>query len=350
MKKFINTIPTSFTILESLKKMDEIKLKLLIIVDGNIFKGVLSIGDIQRAIINQVDLNQETSSITRQIITVCTVEDSSEFVKAKMLELRTECMPIVNDSMELVDVIYWGDLFVNEDKKLNQFDLPIVIMAGGKGSRLKPLTNIIPKPLIPVGDKTIIETIMDSFIKHGSNRFLISVNYKSEFIKYYMNTVLDASVEVNYFEEDKPLGTAGSLHLLKDKIHETFFVSNCDILVDEDYSEILKYHKENKNELTVVAALKNISIPYGTIESGEEGLITSMTEKPELNYLINSGLYILEPHLISEIPENEFFHITNLINQLIADKRRVGVFPVSEKSWKDMGEWGEYFKFINLKF
>ncbi|WP_460545713.1 sugar phosphate nucleotidyltransferase, partial [Echinicola sediminis] len=150
--------------------------------------------------------------------------------------------------------------------------------------------------------------------------------------------------ELNFFKEDKPLGTAGSLHLLKGKLKETFFVSNCDILIDEDYSQILKYHKENRNEITLVPALKHISIPYGTIETGENGVLENMAEKPNWTIKINAGLYVLEPSLIDEIPENEFFHITHLIEKVKKRNGRVGVFPVSEKSWKDIGEWDEYLR------
>lgn len=135
--------------------------------------------------------------------------------------------------------------------------------------------------------------------------------------------------------------------MLKDDLKETFFVSNCDILVDEDYAEILKYHKENKNELTLVAAMKTYYIPYGTIETKEKGLLETIREKPEITFKINAGFYILEPQLIKDIPRNKTFHITSLIAKLQAQKRRIGVFPVSENSWKDIGEWNDYLKLIH---
>ena len=142
------------------------------------------------------------------------------------------------------------------------------------------------------------------------------------------------------------MGTAGSLFLLKDRIKETFFVNNCDILIDQDYSEILDYHYENKNEITLVAALKNITIPYGTLETGINGSLIELKEKPDLTFKINSGMYILEPHLLNEIPENKVFHITQLIDQVKKRNGKVGVYPVSEKSWKDIGDWNEYLKLI----
>ena len=145
------------------------------------------------------------------------------------------------------------------------------------------------------------------------------------------------------------MGTAGSLSLLKDQIKETLFVSNCDILIDQDYSEVLKYHRENKNEITVVAALKHYPIPYGTIETGENGRLLELIEKPEISFKINTGIYILEPHLLNEIPENVVFHMTQLIKNVNKRNGLVGVFPVSEKSWKDIGDWDEYYQNIHCR-
>jgi dTDP-glucose pyrophosphorylase len=344
-----NIISQNLTIISALKLMDEIKRKLLIIVEeDNKFKGVLSLGDIQRAIINQKSFETPINEIFREIITVANQNQSFEEIKSIMIEQRVEAMPVIDNSGYLTTVYYWEDIIDEKQKKITEINLPVIIMAGGEGTRLRPLTNVIPKPLVPIGEKTMIETIIDNFFKFNCSQYYISVNYKSALIKYYLDQHVTKNIELNYFQEDKPLGTAGSLTLLKGKINETFFVSNCDILVEDDYYEILKYHRENKNELTVVAAVKNFSIPYGTIETGEEGLLKSITEKPDINYLINSGMYILEPGLIDEIPENTFYHITSLILKLKSENRRVGVFPVSDKSWIDIGEWKEYFKYLNI--
>ncbi|GAB5418343.1 MAG: nucleotidyltransferase family protein [Crocinitomicaceae bacterium] len=343
-------ISASSTLMDALKQMDAQGRKLLVVLENEIFQGVLSIGDLQRAILSQKPLETKISEVLRTIITVAHPSESKEAIKAKMLELRSEAMPVVDDRKKLVEIIHWEDVFGTTKKaEENSMNLPVVIMAGGKGTRLRPLTNVIPKPLIPVGEKTMLETIVESFTQYGCDTFHLSVNYKAELIRYYLENNPVENAKFTYFEEPKPLGTAGSLSLLKDQIQDTFFVTNCDILVEQDYTQIYKYHKENNNELTVVGALKHIDIPYGTLEAGENGILKEITEKPSLTYLINSGLYILEPHLIAEIPNDEFYHITHLIGKLMQEKRRVGVFPVSEKSWKDIGEWKEYMKFIDLK-
>ena len=338
------------TILCVLKKMDLSRRKLMIVMDKNQFASLISIGDIQRAIIKGMDLHAPIYQILRHEVSFATTQDDLALVKERMKARRNEFMPVVSPSGELVNVIFWEDLFGEKrsSKAAVRLNLPVIIMAGGQGTRLKPLTNVLPKPLIPIHSKTIIEEIMDRFVDCGCNDFFLSVNYKAEFIRYYFDSLQNPAYRIDYFQEDKPLGTAGSLHLLKDKIHLTFFVSNCDIIIEQDYSEIVNYHRENNNEITVVAALKNYSIPYGTLTTREDGLLKTIEEKPEITFKINTGFYILEPHLINEIPDNKFYHITYLIEKLQQEKRRVGVFPVSEKSWIDIGNWEEYLTHIRV--
>lgn len=330
-----------------MQSMDMLCTKLLIVVDDDGFYcGLLSIGDIQRAILQGKPLDTEIGKVLRSDYIIAKLEDSKDEIKKIMLSIRAEFMPIVNEQKEIVDVIFWEDIFEKEKQiPLDQFDLPVVIMAGGYGSRVRPLTNVFPKPLLPIGDKSMLEEIFSRFYRHGSNRFYISVNYKAELIEFYLtNQNLPCSIE--YFKEEKPLGTAGSLHLLKGELNSTFFVSNCDILIDQDYAAILQYHREQKNEITLVSALKNIDIPYGTLNTGMNGVLESLSEKPSFTFQINSGMYILEPTALNDIPENEFFHITHLIEKLMKENRKVGVFPVSEKSWMDMGTLDDYIKII----
>lgn len=342
------TVSTEASIIATLKKMDSEGVKLLFVFNGNTFKGIVTIGDIQRAIINNIDLSTPISSIIDTTKIYAKESDNIEDIKKVMLRLRSECMPVVDEDGNLVRVYFWKDLFETKAVERPFLGLPVVIMAGGIGSRLAPLTNIYPKPLIPIGEKTIVESIMDKFVKYGCHDFHMSVNYKADTIKNYFDFINNPEYNVSYFQEDKPMGTAGSLRLLKDKINSTFFVSNCDILIEDDYASILEYHRYNKNELTVVAAVKTISIPYGTIITGENGLLESIEEKPTLTFKINTGLYILEPSLLDDIPD-EFFHITHLMEKLKAQGRRVGVYPISQNDWKDMGDWAEYLKLINVK-
>lgn len=341
-------IPFDYSLLDAMKFMDEQKVKTLFVIKENSFEGLLTLGDIQRAIIKNVSLTAPISTILNKNKVYGYVSEGEEVIKDKMRRMRAEVMPIIDERGDLVDVWFWADLFNKEDlTEREKINLPVVIMAGGKGTRLKPITNVIPKPLVPIGDKTILETILDQFEEIGCTKFYMSVNYKADIMKYYLSQ-LDHKYDIEFFQEDKPLGTIGSVSLLKGQITTPFFVSNCDIIIDQDYRDVYEYHQSNHNDLTIVTAVKSIRIPYGVIETGEDGLMTGLQEKPETTYMINTGVYILNPELINEIPEGQFFHITHLMEKIKARGGRVGCFPVSEHAWKDMGEWPEYLKMINV--
>ena len=340
------SVQISLSIIQSLKEMDEKKVKLLLVFDDDKFVSILTIGDIQRAIINGVDLNNPIISIISTKKQFVSPNESNEDIRQKMLNLRSECMPVVDEDGNLADVYFWNDFFKHSEQQYREkINLPVVIMAGGKGTRLKPITNVIPKPLVPVGDRTILEEIMEQFEGIGSKRFYMSVNYKSDMMRFYLDQ-LPHKYQIEFLEETKPLGTIGSVSLLKGKIATPFFVSNCDILIDQDYRDVYDYHQKNENDITIVTAVKSICIPYGVIETGDDGLMVGLKEKPE-TYMINTGVYLLNPDLIEKIPKGEFFHITHLMEKVKEQGGRVGCFPVSEGAWKDMGEWSEYLKMIN---
>lgn len=346
IKRIIITLSTS--LLDAMKQMDEVKVKTLMVFENGRFEGLVTIGDIQRAIINNISLQEPVSHILNKKKVYGYQLEDEDIIKDKMRKMRAEVMPILNNQDELVDVWFWDDLFKKTELlQREKINLPVVIMAGGKGTRLKPITNVIPKPLIPIGDKTILEEIMNQFEGIGCKHFYMSVNYKSDIMRYYLDQ-LEHHYNIEFFEETKPLGTIGSVSLLKGKITTPFFVSNCDIIIDQDYRDVYEYHLNNRNDLTIVTAVKSIKIPYGVIETGTDGLMTGLQEKPEQTYMINTGVYILNPECIDEIPKGEFFHITHLMEKIKSRGGRVGCFPVSEYAWRDMGEWPEYLKMINV--
>ena len=337
------------TIIQAMKIMDDRRAKSLLVFNNESFIGMITNGDLQRAIISNKPFDATIGSIVDNTSKkYAHVDDDEEHVKSWMIEVRAEMMPVVDSTGKLIKVIFWNDLF-DEPQKDNRknINLPVVIMAGGKGTRLKPLTNVIPKPLVPVGDRTILEVIMDQFEEIGCRKFYMSVNYKADMMKYYLRQ-LNHQYDIEFFMEEKPLGTIGSVSLLKGKITTPFFVSNCDSINEQDYRDVWDYHVNNHNDMTIVTMVKSFKIPYGVIETGEDGLMTALKEKPEQTYQVNTGVYILNPECIDEIPEGEFFHITHLMEKVQARGGRVGCFPVSEHSWKDMGEWPEYLKMINV--
>lgn len=340
------SVNPKITILNALKQMDCFETKLLIVIEDEKFVSLLSIGDIQRAILRNVSLDTPIGSIFRKKITLSHTAESFEQIKNKMLSLKTEFMPVVNSDNEIVTIYFWKDIFGQKYKSIvHKLDIPVVVMAGGKGTRLKPLTNIIPKPLIPIDDKSIMERIIESFCDVGSNKFFVTVNYKADMIKHYFDSI-DKNYTLEYAHEKSFLGTAGSLYLLREELKSTFFVTNCDILINQDYTEIYDVHIQNKNHITIVVAIKNFHIPYGTIKMDEIGAFKSLEEKPELSYMINTGVYVLEPTVLDEIQDNEFLHITSLIERCNSKGLKVGIFPISEGSWQDMGQWDEYLKII----
>ena len=341
-------IAPSTSLLAALKTMDERKVKTLFVFNEGHFEGLFTLGDVQRAIIKNIGLDKEVGSILDRHKIYGYKGEEDAVIREKMRSIRAEVMPILDDRGEITDVWFWDEVF-NEQEPDNRpkINLPVVIMAGGKGTRLKPITNVIPKPLVPVGDKTILEVIMDQFEAIGCHKFYMSVNYKADMMKYYLSQ-LDHHYNIEFFMEDKPLGTIGSVSLLRGKITTPFFVSNCDSINEQDYRDVWDYHVNNHNDMTIVTMVKSFKIPYGVIETGEDGLMTALKEKPEQNYQVNTGVYILNPELIDEIPQGEFFHITHLMEKVQKRGGRVGCFPVSEHSWKDMGEWPEYLKMINV--
>lgn len=343
------TIDSHKTIIQTMKLMDEGHTKSLLVFERERFLGLITNGDLQRAIIANKPFDTTIGTIVDNTKKkYAHTNDDEEHIKSWMLEVRAEMMPVIDSTGKLAKVIFWNDLF-DEPQKDNREDinLPVVIMAGGKGTRLKPITNVIPKPLIPVGDKTILEEIMNQFEGIGCKSFYMSVNYKSDMMRYYLDQT-EHHYNIEFFEETKPLGTIGSVSLLKGKITTPFFVSNCDIIIDQDYRDVFEYHQNNHNDLTIVTAVKSFKIPYGVIETGIDGLMIGLQEKPDITYMINTGVYLLNAECINEIPEGEFFHITHLMEKIKARGGRIGCFPVSEHAWKDMGEWPEYLKMINV--
>lgn len=332
-------ISEEITIKEAIKKLDQTAKKVLLITKDKSLKGIITDGDIRRWILINGSLNEKVKMIMNNNPIYLRKEEAWQ-AKDIMKKKSIEAIPIVNKEEEIIKVIFWKDSY-NENLKVNNlFNNPVVIMAGGKGTRLHPLTKVFPKPLIPIGDIPIVERIIDRFVCFGCKDFYLTINYKKNLIKAYFND-LDKDYVVEYVEEEKPLGTGGSLYLLKNKLKETFFISNCDTLIDENYYKMLQFHRQSENKITVIASLKFFTVPYGVIELDDKSMIKNIIEKPECSYLVNTGMYILEPETLQDIPDNEFYHITDLVEKYIKKGERVGAYPISEEAWLDMGQFNE---------
>lgn len=337
-------ITTEYSVMDAIKVLDQTHERIVMILDGGKLVGILTDSDVRRAILDNKDLSQ--SVINAMNPNPCIVfEDEGMDARheaEKLMELRNlDAVPIVDIQGRLCGLEVRHGNLEHKTKRSEAISAPVVIMAGGKGTRLAPYTNVLPKPLIPIGEKTILEHVIESFERSGCRDYHISVNYKKNLIKAFFQDA-EYNRNISFVEEDKFLGTAGSLYLLKGKIKDTFFVSNCDILLDVDYSHVYKFHKDNQNVITMITSLKDYTIPYGIVELSDDsemdGRVSGLKEKPSLNFLINTGVYVLEPEVLEMIPENEFFHITDLIEQCITAGKKVGAYPITEKSWEDMGE------------
>jgi len=216
-------------------------------------------------------------------------------------------------------------------------------MAGGKGTRLDPFTRILPKPLIPINGEPIIKIIMDKFNEYQTKKFYVSINHQSRMIKAYFGDN-NSEYDINYLEELEPLGTAGSLRYLVGKVSGPLIVTNCDIIIESDYNEMLAYHKENNNDITAVGAYRQYIIPYGVCEIENGGNLRKITEKPEYSFIVFTGFCILQGEILKHIPENKAYYMTDLMEKVRSEGGKVGVYPVSEDSWVDIGQWEEYKK------
>ena len=216
-------------------------------------------------------------------------------------------------------------------------------MAGGKGDRLAPFTKVLPKPLIPINEKPVIEHIIEKFTLFGAKNFYLTVNYKSRILKSFF-LELKPNYSVKFFDEIKPLGTVGGLKSHQKKFKNSFFVTNCDIIVDADYKDILNFHKINDYDITLVASATKYFIPYGICELDNTGHLMGIKEKPSYNFLANTGLYVLNPRVLKLIPKNKFFQMTELIKKAKKKKLRIGVYPINSQKWVDVGHWTEYKK------
>lgn len=333
------------SIKQTMEKINLAASKIVFVVDSEKrLLGSVSDGDIRRAILKNCSLNLPVQEIMYENTMFLDKKYQLSDVKELMLKKKIETIPVLDNDKKIIKLFFWNEIFKTKNKyHVKQIDLPVVIMAGGKGTRMVPFTNILPKPLIPIGDRSMIEIIMDEYYKFGMKNFYISINHKGKMIRAYLDEVENDYV-INYINEAKPLGTAGALKFIESKIESSFFVSNCDIIIKEDYTKIYDFHRNGNYDFTIVASLLNHTIPYGVCEIKEGGELKSIIEKPQYDYLVNTGMYLLEPHVLKFIPENKFFHITDLINKIREDGYKIGVFPVSENSYIDVGQWSEYLK------
>ena len=322
---------------EAMKRIDSIKPKILFVAENNKLIGALTDGDVRRYLLGGGNVEDTVEKACNKNLKKIAYSKEEAI---NMLDKSFIAIPIIDKDKNIIE-IYIGKRYESNNKK--KLNVPVVINAGGKGTRLDPFTKILPKPLIPVGDLPILEHIMRRYEEYGCDKFSIIVNYKKQLIKSYFKEI-DRNYNINWIDENEPLGTGGGLSLLKNKLKETFFFITCDSLILEDYDKILKFHKKNKNDITMVCALKNITIPYGVVNTNSKDELTSIDEKPEFSFLTNTAMYAVEPSVLKDLKKNEKIDFPDFIRKEKEKGKKIGVYGLPEDEWLDMGVMSELEK------
>jgi len=324
------------TIIEAIQIIDYSALQIALVVDeNNHLLGTVTDGDIRRGILKGIKLDQPVKQIMNPEPSVIRTNDSRVNALALMRNTTLHHIPVVDENFCVVDLE-----FINEFISTEQKDNPVILMAGGLGNRLKPLTESRPKPLLDVGGKPVLETILDSFIEQGFKNFYIAVNYKADMIREYFGDGSRWAVQIEYIYEDRPLGTAGAVGLFPGKTDKTIILMNGDILTKVDFRRLLKFHARQDAAATVCVRDYSLQIPYGVIKADKQ-LIYDIEEKPLLHFLVNAGIYALSPEVLDYISPNSYLKMTDLLTTLMEKNKKVSVFPIREY-WIDIGHINDY--------
>lgn len=336
------------TILQGLKILDEGAKQIVLVVDQNdVLLGTVTDGDVRRGILKGLSFEAPITEIMNRNPVVAFRGDERDVVLAQMTTRNLRQIPIVDEQRRLIDIVFLEQYLKSERK-----DNWVVLMAGGLGSRLGVLTKDCPKPLLKVGNRPILEIILNSFITYGFHRFYISVNYKADMIMEYFGNGEKWGVEIRYLLEDKRLGTAGALSLMPEKPDEPFIVMNGDLLTKVNFSHALQFHMEEDACATMCVREYEYQVPYGVVKVDQHRLY-GIEEKPVQRFFISGGIYILDPEAIDYIPANQFYDMPTLFEALIEKRRTTSAFPIREY-WLDIGRMddfnranGEYAEIFN---
>jgi Nucleoside-diphosphate-sugar pyrophosphorylase involved in lipopolysaccharide biosynthesis/translation initiation factor 2B, gamma/epsilon subunits (eIF-2Bgamma/eIF-2Bepsilon) len=333
------------SIKESMKQMSRLGRKILFVVDGNNrLLGSLSDGDIRKWILSGGGINDNIHKVYNRHPKSVYEDYRTEDVKKLMLDFLIDCMPVIRQNRVIAQILTWECIFSDKCKRrAKKLRTQVVIMAGGRGIRLDPFTRILPKPLIPIGDKPVVEIIMDKFNECGIREFFLTINHKARMIRSYFEDT-DGKYRIIYIEEKKPLGTVGSLRLLRDRLKKVFMVTNCDTIIEADYADIMSFHRQNRNDMTIVVSCKHHTIPYGVCEIENGGVLKDINEKPGYDVLVNTGMYVMNKRMLDLIPHSDHYDVNELIGSAKSRGFKIGAFPIAENSWVDIGQWEEYRK------
>jgi dTDP-glucose pyrophosphorylase len=326
------------TIKEALAQLNKLAIDaiLFIVTEENVLLGALTDGDVRRGLLKGISIEDPVDAI---------IQPNPRYIKKgerdinKVIKYRDEnfkVLPVIDDENKVVNVINFRFL-------RSYLPVDAVIMAGGRGMRLRPLTDTIPKPLLKVGNKSIMEHNVDRLAKFGIDDFWFSVNYLGEQIEEFFGSGKEKNLSINYVWEDTPLGTIGAVSKINNLKHEDILVTNSDILTNLDYEKFYLDFKKSNADLSIACIPYNVNIPYAVLEKGDDGFIKSFKEKPTYTYFSNGGIYLMKKSILSLIPKNSFFNATDLIDELISKNKKVMSFSL-DGYWLDVGKHDDYKK------
>ena len=336
-------ISPSTTIFNTIKIIEASAMQIALVVEEtNRLLGTVTDGDIRRGILKGVSLEQPVSKVMKTDPIVARPEQKREDNLNIMKEKRINQLPVVDENGCVVRLELLGDLL--QEQKADNW---VVLMAGGLGSRLHPLTNDCPKPMLKVGNRPLLETILTNFIEQGFYKFFFAVNYRGEMIKEHFGDGSSWGVEINYITEDERKGTAGALGLLPERPGKPLIVMNGDLLTKVNYKQLLDFHHEVRASATMCVREYSFQIPYGIVKIDNNRLL-EIKEKPVHHFFVNAGIYVLEPETLDLVPSAQCFDMTTLFNQIIVQEKETAVFPIREY-WIDIGYYKD-FERANAEF
>lgn len=335
-------IKSSDTISNAINKLKTSFLRTLIIIENKKVIGVFTEGDFRKVVLKGLDINKPVKNFINKGYKFLNENyDKKKVINILKKNEKIHVLPVLNKDKILLDIVTRNDIFKKKYTKIN--NTSVVIMAGGKGTRMQPFTQILPKPLLPLGNKTLLDKLVQQFSSAGFNSFFITLNSKKNIIKSYIKDNLK-KFKIKTIVENEYLGTIGSLRLIDKNLSNFFFVTNCDILVDANFEDIMEQHIRSKSDLTIISSFKSFQIPYGVFRISKSGNLLNFKEKPSFNHLVNCGVYLMNKKLIKYIPKNKACDIDELLKILIKNKKKIKIYPIPGYAWQDFGAWKEYFK------
>jgi len=335
-------IKSSDTISNAINKLKTSFLRTLLIIENKKVIGVFTEGDFRKVVLKGLDINKPVKNFINKGYKFLNENyDKKKVINILKKNEKIHVLPVLNKDKILLDIVTRNDIFKKKYTKIN--NTSVVIMAGGKGTRMQPFTQILPKPLLPLGNKTLLDKLVQQFSSAGFNSFFITLNSKKNIIKSYIKDNLK-KFKIKTIVENEYLGTIGSLRLIDKNLSIFFFVTNCDILVDANFEDIMEQHIRSKSDLTIISSFKSFQIPYGVFRISKSGNLLNFKEKPSFNHLVNCGVYLMNKKLIKYIPKNKACDIDELLKILIKNKKKIKIYPIPGYAWQDFGAWKEYFK------